>query len=331
MQFVLPLQLGRHRHHLQKVQQQQQLQQQVQYHTHLLISELIRLLPLLLSLPTVHEYNAAIRLGLFKLNKLHETIDFYEQGNFADFVDTYYGARKLAKSQNDVCNEMFYKLILNSCYGKFAQNPDRYEENCICISGWDNRPDGLACECITDNCKCGGWRIKEISTLFEDDSKNYWVWRRNSDNVYRFNVATGASITGASRAILMEAIQCAVRPIYCDTDCVICESLPLKIDGSNLGDWKLEGQGNRIAVAGKKLYTLLDNDKKRCRERLAENKKIELVGGYQCVKKANKGVQITSQDIVSVAMGETIESIKLAPTFSISGSHKFMRRNVHAT
>jgi hypothetical protein len=287
---------------------------------------------------TIHEYRTAIRLGLFKPEAILLTVDFDEQGNFCDFVDTYYSDRLKAKALGDAVNEMFYKFVLNSAYGKFSQNPDRYEDNIICRAGWQNAP-GEQCTCRLDACECGLWSVKEMSTLNEQEGKNYWVWRRNSEDHSRFNVATGASITGSSRALLMEAISLSTRPCYCDTDSVICEALSLATEGVDLGEWKLEGVGTHIAIGGKKLYALLDADQSRWEERelgaSKNGRQMEYVyldqTKLQCVKKANKGVMVSAQEIVEVAQGGTVTSVRDAPSFSLSGQYRFMRRTVKAT
>ena len=298
---------------------------------------------------SIHEYKKAIELGLFKCDEVILAVDFdpEDMGSFGEFVDTYYEARLLAKAENDAVNEMFYKLILNSAYGKFSQNPDRYEDSMICVAGWQYCP-GEVCDCQKDDCECGKWSVKEMSTLHEDERDNFWVWRKNSEDNSRFNVATGASITGFSRALLMEAIHSSTRPCYCDTDCVICEGLPLAQSGVNLGEWKLEAEGTHIAIGGKKLYALLDADQGRWKQRELDAAKkgkpvLDRRNGtrleyirmgvvkLQCVKKANKGVVVTAQEIVEVAQGGEVESIRDAPSFSLSGQYRFMRRTVRAT
>jgi hypothetical protein len=288
---------------------------------------------------SIHEYKTARQLGLFKTDQVLLAVDFDEQGSFEEFVDTYYGARLKAKADNDAVNEMFYKLVLNSAYGKFSQNPDRYEDNVVCRAGWQNAP-GDQCDCQLQDCECGKWSVKEMSTLHEDEGRNYWVWRRNSEDNSRFNVATGASITGFSRSLLMEAIHLSTRPVYVDTDCVICENLPMALDGTKLGDWKLEAQGTHLAIGGKKLYALLDTVPERIEKAVeiaaAKSKRVEWVdlGGVTpalCVKKANKGVVVTAQEIVEVARGGEVVSRRDAPSFSLSGQYRFLNRVVRAT
>ena len=77
---------------------------------------------------SIHEWKVALELGLFKPHKILETADCYESVSFKDFVTTYYNARLQAGEDGDALLKEFYKFILNSAYGKFAQNPAKYED-----------------------------------------------------------------------------------------------------------------------------------------------------------------------------------------------------------
>lgn len=284
---------------------------------------------------TIHEYNTAIELGLFKPVQVIRTIDYDNQGNFESFVDHYYGARQHAKEIDDQINEIFYKLILNSAYGKFSQNPDKYEESIICLGGRERGPQPQ-CICDTDVCDCGGWDIASISTLREKQDENYWVWSRPTTDVSRFNVGTGASITGATRSMLLGAIASGRRVVYCDTDSVICEEFSAgNFDGKQLGAWKLEAEGTVMAIGGKKLYALLDDNKARVTEyeRISteKGKRVEHADRFLCVKKANKGVVVSALEILSIAKGQTITSVRNAPSFKVDGSYRFIKRRVKMT
>ena len=53
----------------------------------------------------------------------------------------------------------------------------------------------------------------------------------------------------------MRAIHRADTPYYCDTDSIICKALPegggVRIHPTDLGAWKIEATGDKIAVAVK--------------------------------------------------------------------------------
>jgi hypothetical protein len=76
----------------------------------------------------------------------------------------------------------------------------------------DEVPEPLASEDYPD-----GWT---------QHSKNgdFCIWERPSPRRGGFyNIATAASITGAARANLLRNLSLSDRPIYCDTDSIICE------------------------------------------------------------------------------------------------------------
>jgi len=77
---------------------------------------------------TIHEWEAALETCQFAPAKVFKTYGFTDRTCFDSFVDHFYGARLLAKSEGDKARELFYKLILNSAYGKFAQNPEHFAD-----------------------------------------------------------------------------------------------------------------------------------------------------------------------------------------------------------
>lgn len=244
---------------------------------------------------TRHEWDVAMEFDLFDLERVERAVNFDgdRTATFAEFVDKFYNLRNVARENKDEIMALFYKFILNSAYGKFGQNPDNYRQYTITESGVDMHSDG--------------W---EMDTL--EHGQRYIVWSKPTEDNSRFNVATGASITGASRAILLRAIVTAKRPIYCDTDSIICVDLPLtQKDASKLGAWKLEAECDSAAIAGRKLYALFN--------------------GETCVKQANKGVAVTAIDIWNICCGDTIESIRDAPSFKLDGSYNFIKRRVRMT
>lgn len=242
---------------------------------------------------TIHEYLAAMELGLFELADIEEIIDFPVAATFAEFVDKFHGLRKKAQMEKDERGSLFYKGVGTSAYGKFAQSPENYFDYKLTASNIDIRDTGFErCELI------------EFADML--------LWRKPSDDDRRYNVATGASITGAARAVLMRGLHSSTRPIYCDTDSVICESFGEEIDDTKIGAWKFEKDGDKLAIAGKKMYALFK--------------------GNEVVKLASKGVRISGQDMLRAAKGETVTYYKDAPTYNMQhGTVKFMSRRVTLT
>src|SRR5690606_18866270 len=227
---------------------------------------------------TGHEIRAALELGLLDIHAVDIAYRAVQHEKFDTFVDKFYNARLMAKKVGDEMRVLFYKLILNSAYGKLAQDPRDFRD-------WKIEQD-----------VCGGEGWIEEHTF-----PNGWIiYSRPTTRPHftqRWNIAGAASITGAARSVLLRGIHAAVNPIYCDTDSLICEDLPLNKSATELGAWKLEGVGDFAAIAGKKMYALLDGEKE--------------------VKFASKGIRATPHEIVRLAKGEEITYKIDAPAFRL--------------
>jgi DNA polymerase elongation subunit (family B) len=241
---------------------------------------------------TIHEWNMALETGWFKPRKVIKVYNFEQTICFPDFVDHFYSARMKAKKDGDKIRLIFYKLILNSAYGKFAQNPDNFCD-------W----------AITQN-----QRLPEPWTEhFIHNEGEYVIWKKGITRHSYYNVCIGASITGAARAQLANGLFRSTGSFYCDTDSIICRRLSgVEKSDTVLGAWKLEAQGERLAIAGKKLYAGFDAD-------------------GECVKMASKGARISPEEIVRVAQGETVTFRKDAPTFKLDGRVEFVERRIRRT
>lgn len=247
---------------------------------------------------TIHEYNAAIETGMFECEDVIACYDFAESTTFDKFVDKFHHLRREAQLSGDDVGSLLYKYVGNSCYGKFAQNPDDYYNFLITDDKTNMNPDG-------DPNGYFPCTIVEFA--------NYILWRQPNLSVKRYNVATGASITGATRSLLIRALATAKRPLYCDTDSLICEELNgVPIDATKIGHWKLEKTGNKFAVAGRKMYALF--------------------AGKECVKLASKGVHLTADEIVDVANGAEVVWKKDAPTYNFkTHTSSYISRRVRMT
>ena len=253
---------------------------------------------------TIHEYNTAVELGFFDLEMIVATRDYKDFVSFDTFVDKFYSKRLQAKAEGSELYTLFYKLVLNSSYGKFCQNPDDFKEYFVTLDYMQEPKEGH-CKCGEDPCTCGGWLRVFASPL-------YCLWQRPAvDRQYYYNVATGASITGAARAELMRGLSKATRPIYCDTDSIICEALDADHDPKKLGAWKEEATGDTLHIAGKKMYVVTEGGNK--------------------IKQASKGALMAAHDIIRVSQGENICVTSDAPTFSIKAEPHFQVRNIKRT
>lgn len=241
-------------------------------------------------LTTSHELHAALEHGKFEIKKIWEILIPDQCIQFGDYVDKFMQEKIEGKLEHDKVKEIFAKLLLNSAYGKFGQNPDNY---------FDYKIIRHVSEIDSDD-----WELYEIHGELQ-------IWRKKANSDVFYDVATAASITSASRAILLHALCCATAPVYCDTDSIVCQELNAEIDATKLGAWKLEAECDKIAIAGKKLYAAYKNGK--------------------CVKIATKGVKLGDRDILELCKGKTLHWKNEAPTFSLARGIKFVDRHIKMT
>lgn len=257
---------------------------------------------------TIHEYKMALELGLIENVRFLECVDNYKITDFSKFVIPRYADRQKTKKRlaelkegtreylDTFAADLLIKLELNNAFGKTAQNPRRFKQFLFTDPGEmpDTEKEGE------------GWELQLQNGI-------YWVWSRPSPDTKFLNVGTGASITGAARAKLMQAIHFAVNPIYCDTDSLICEALSgFELHNEKLGAWKIEAEVKKIIVAGKKLYA------------------YETADGKQ--KFRSKGTSNwTWDEMLKLLIGENVLKINPAPTLTRGGGQVYVSRNVRAT
>ena len=255
--------------------------------------------------PTIHEWNAALDTGSFKPKRIIETFGYSDRQSFSEFVNHFFDARAKAKAEGDKIRTIFYKFVLNSAYGKFAQNPENYADWFITQVG-DHPPNWHECEKSCDDPCRKKWTP---SFMCED----YLIWEKPLQELNYFNVATGASITGAARSVLLRGIHDAGRCLYVDTDSIICtDGRKLRKSETELGAWKLECEGKKVAICGKKLYAIFDSQ-------------------GNCVKKAHKGARLDGKQILKIARGAEMVFQNPVPAFKFDGSYSFTERTIRNT
>ena len=241
------------------------------------------------------EIIASMECGLYKKTdfKHIEQRIFLEKRNFKSYVDYYYTLK--ATSAKNSPQYIFAKLFLNSAYGKFAANPEKYKTTYLIP---------------TDDFS---YAVQEGYDIHSELHGRLIVSKPNEEEERRYyNVATGASITGFVRAYLFKALQSCENNIYCDTDSITFmgnHNLPC---GNDLGQWKFEGDFNIAGIGGKKLYAMR-NDKT----------------GDE--KTACKGATLSYDDIMRVAKGEIMEFNPIVPIFSIKKGKYFLKKNIAMT
>jgi len=207
------------------------------------------------------------------------------------FVNKFFKLRDQARKNGDEVSRLAYKNLLNSGYGKFAQNPRNFRE----------------------------YRLQEFGVdvpgfEHESDFGAISIWSKSSyDGTGFYDVATAASITGFVRAYLWRSICASKNVLYADTDSMLCRAAKVHI-GEKLGQWKDEGKIICAAIAGKKLFAL-----KWKRPKNGEKYRI-----------ASKGARLTFREICKLCEGKKITWRNPAPTFSIKGT-EFIERIIRKT
>jgi len=239
-----------------------------------------------------HEVRAAIECGTAKNIRVISALVPRFTTRFDKFVRKFNADKVSSKLAGDKVGEMFAKFVLNSCYGKFGQNPENYRDYLLVRSKEERPPEP--------------WRLVEYAAGFE-------LWSKPVDGGGYYDVAVAASITSAARATLMRGLTSHHRPAYCDTDSIICDG-PIKgllIDKATLGAWKLEARGDRLFIAGKKTYALYSKG--------------------EAVKWASKGVRLQAGAIVAIARGKTLTWHSEAPSMRLGKATKYVARRVKRT
>ena len=234
-----------------------------------------------------------------------EAFTFGDLVSFTDYIYKFYNERKIAKRDGDKATDLFSKLLMNSLYGKFASNPAEYKNylvldaDCIGLLHSDNAEECLEYEGRAY--EFGGYFGPHILAQAEldDEQQRY------------YNIATSASITGFVRAYLWRHICRCSGVLYCDTDSIAAERVDVPL-GIELGQWEIEGDFTKGAIAGRKLYAF----------KYAKRKK-----GKQW-KTASKGVRLKPAQIVKVAEGGRVKYMPEAPTYSVRKSPVFIPREI---
>ncbi len=248
-------------------------------------------------------------------------------GSMRKFAETLYSRKLAAKKAGDKEEEFFNKIAVNAGYGKLALNPQKFTE--VQVTTIYDKPPQWA-----SKAEKKAWPEKpDWSLCWDDPDRGLSFWKRNSYRVGldKFvNVATAASITGCVRAFLLRAIHASGGAIYCDTDSLILPNISKLKMGEQLGEWKLEltidskkfgecevkgkkvRQQSGVWIAGKKLYAAFGQD---------ENGKWKW-------KDASKGVKLSPQRVINVALGKKETKVFEAPTYSPYSKPKFVTREV---
>ena len=250
---------------------------------------------------TGHELRAATELGLVKIHRVISAFEFSRRENFSEFVHEFGELRMQAIRNGDHGAAQHYKDILNRSYGKQALNIHD-------MGSWKIEPEiDLVTPELFEELKAEGFDV-----AYSGAGVSFWKRPLTFVEKARMcrNVACGASITGAARAELMRALAVAERPVYTDTDCIICRNLPIP-EADKIGGWRVVDRGNVLAIAGKKKYALFDEIGPR---------------SFACA-----GGDLTPEQIVGLCGGESITWYSETPTYSAASNGHYIKREFRMT
>lgn len=256
-----------------------------------------------------HEIEIALKHGLIDIEEVHNVYISRDAISFGEFVDEFYERKRLAKEAEDKITELFEKLILNSAYGRTGINPHNFMD-------WKIHRD-FGNEAA----------LEAEGYTHESDYEVIELWAKAAevqDNQF-CDVAIAASITSAARANLLENLQLAEHPIYCDTDSIVCRKFHGETDPYILGAWDVELVRRNMAIAGKKLYALYDTVEAGVKDR--PNPKDNPNGA----KVSSKGGNLSLEEIIAVASGQEVYQERDAPTFSLKRQPTFVGRTFKMT
>ena len=246
------------------------------------------------------EYLAGIDTSTISDIDIIECIIYDDVITFSQYVDHYTQQKIAAKEARDDMAYARAKLFLNTLYGKYAADPEKYQDHMILGSR-----NTLAAE--EDGWSFCGEVARDLAV----------VSRPIAESKHRYyNVATAASITGYVRAQLWLAI-CKVgrtNVLYCDTDSLATTNTTgLDLHPTRLGAWDVEASCDYAAIAAKKLYAF---------------RRAGCQGQSNEYKTAHRGVRLTPRQIITVARGGSVIYKSDAPTFSITNGWSFTERTI---
>jgi hypothetical protein len=257
-----------------------------------------------------HELKVALAHGMVTIEKVIECHIAQETISFVEFVDEFQKMKQHGKEVGDKAEELEGKLISNAGYGKYGQDPANFSDWIIC------RDPG-----------CEGQLIGEGYSM-DSEFPDFELWNRPAlitEHAY-YDVSIAASITSASRALLLEGLQLATDPIYCDTDSIICREFSGPMDNKALGFWSIDAEADYVAIAGKKLYALYTSPKQK-----NQNPRQKPFKDGGVLKLASKGGTLSLKDILDLCSGKTVTHRNAAPTFSLNHLPHFLSRNFRMT
>jgi len=184
---------------------------------------------------TCFELRYAIQLG-YKIKQFNDAVIYYDkQIYFADYVDKLYYERQECKKHGK-SEQLIYKLLLNSLYGKFGQN-----------SAGD---DWLH----IDSPDMNKVKPEQIIEIIDDT----FVRVKSSRTAIFVQPIISAYVTAFARTLLYQYIE-KYDVYYCDTDSIFTpDTVPASLE---LGTMKFEGLIQDVVIVKPRFYKINMNAK----------------------------------------------------------------------
>jgi len=191
------------------------------------------------------ELKVALKL---KLIEKIVSVALYERGTiFKDFIDFFYNERIKAKQTDNYAYSLFFKLIMNSLYGKFGQMSGEWQTRGKCdpleVDYWNETIQGDR----------HIYKMRKINGLIQK-------YERKEESFNSF-CAISSHVTSYARIKLWDLMSQAKMEnvYYCDTDSIFTneqgyENLKAQIDIAELGKLKIEAETDNLKIIGCKHY-----------------------------------------------------------------------------
>lgn len=215
----------------------------------------------------VGSFEAVLTSGELKLalaeNVIQEVLSvaMYEKARiFSDFIKFFYDQRLKAKREGNSSYTQFYKLIMNSLYGKFGQLMGEWETCGKCdpkeVKYWHESRSG--------DLKI--YQYRKINGLMQRYEK-----KREAFNSF---CAIASHVTGYARMKMWQLMEKAGpgNVFYCDTDSLFVNSQGYKnlksdLSANEIGKLKVENKATHLDLLGCKQYVFGSKKKHKGRKR----------------------------------------------------------------
>jgi len=180
------------------------------------------------------------------------TVALYDSADiFSEYVQYFYNRRLESKEKGDSTQQYFFKLMLNSLYGKFGQKSVGWEKVGECD------PSLEEVESVVDRVTGKRYTIRRHNGIVEQT--------KDPEESYNSFPAIAAHVTAYARMYLFSLIEKAgiENVYYTDTDSLITneegyKNLQDMQDPKKLGFLKVEGETEQLEIRGPKDYTFGD-------------------------------------------------------------------------